>query len=113
MNGRLLLLVIATTAHVLGGSLAAGTLDQKATTKVAINGTVLQVLPDGVMVKCDEVRAVGYKKAEGTVFVQNAPGLAQLVDGSKVRFTAAAAGTYQYTSILGATQTVAKFDARR
>lgn len=79
--------------------------------KYWVDGEVLQVMSDGLLVKCvedDEKTLTGYKDL---VFVEDYPLQKTLVDGNSIRSWGIPSGRYQYTNTMGAQKTIPKFTA--
>jgi TPR repeat protein len=77
-----------------------------------IEGKVLQVVKDGILVDVTPpYYGVGQVPDTKIVFVANHPSQKTLADGQRVSVQASSAGRYQYTAVSGATKTVERYDA--
>ncbi len=72
-----------------------------AASKYVIQGTVTQVLPSGLLLKVTTIRDVFLVN----YLVQN-----RVVEGTPVAAAALPVGTYTYTTVMGASRTIEKFD---
>jgi len=98
---------------------------------ITLVGKVLQVLPVGLLVICDqddrastarlrlqgELQEIPLSAAPpryfGTVLLKNHPEQKQIVDDDPIAVIALPAGTYQYTSTVGAQKTIRAFSMTR
>ena len=75
-----------------------------------LNGNVIQILPNGMLVNCEYGPFSGY---DSIVFVVDAAERETAVDGDRVTILGMQSGRYQYTATTGANRTVIKFVAIR
>ena len=105
--------IVGLGLHLGATEIGAQALNAKPVQNYNVTGTVLQKLSEGLLIDCEPRKSAGNKKAEGVVLVINAPAQAQLAKGAKISLIARLVGDHQYTTILGAAETVPKFDASR
>ena len=75
--------------------------------KLRVIGTVLNKMPDGLLVMCKaDPRAIGVKQANGAVFLKGHPQHETIVDRANIRCLATVTGIYEYTTVLKARATV-------
>jgi hypothetical protein len=98
---KLLVLLLAFSPLTLAQGTPAAPAKQAAAQSIELWGTVLQVLPEGVLVRPTT--------NPNTFFLVGHPDLEQLVDGAEVLVHAYQDGRYQYTDTAGVVRTVSRY----
>lgn len=75
-----------------------------------VAGYVLSKTPEGVLVVCkNDPRAIGVKRAKGTIFLKGHPQHAALVDRAAINCLATVSGIHEYTTVMKAHASVQEF----